>query len=420
MLVLVSSEVSPAQGSRAKTRKGPRAIGLLEFAPGGKAHLIPVAIRIDGEFYDASAYKASPVPMALWSEVVYEAFRTGVSQGLFTVTAALQNQQTNEWIAEGAWQSAAELAAKAEKKRAPAEPRGLNDDEGPPVLRHSGSGKPKAPEAASAKTPAEPPAPATPATPPAPVAAAPAPSPASAPEPADNPVLKRGKPAPKPEEPVNQPPAGSSNPPAHPAAVTKPQMQMIPAISDANSTDSRSYTYDLKPEEQERLRKKMLALAGDEIRAKAKQLEPHAGGPGAPTHVSKRPGKTDATQPKFDDVQLRVFDLSGNNEPLLVLTASAQMPHIQNENSSASDSQYMVTLIAREDVNGDFHKALANVTDTRHLDVLPRLELIDAVDADGDGRGELLFRQVSDTGSAFAIYRVIGDQLYPLFQGKLP
>jgi hypothetical protein len=51
------------------------------------------------------------------------------------------------------------------------------------------------------------------------------------------------------------------------------------------------------------------------------------------------------------------------------------------------------------------------------LDVIPRLELIDAVDVDGDGRGELLFRQVSDAGSAFVIYRVIGDRLYPLFQG---
>ena len=48
-------------------------------------------------------------------------------------------------------------------------------------------------------------------------------------------------------------------------------------------------------------------------------------------------------------------------------------------------------------------------TDSRHLDVSPRMELIDVVDADGDGRGELLFRQTSDAGSAYAIYRVAGD-----------
>jgi len=73
-------------------------------------------------------------------------------------------------------------------------------------------------------------------------------------------------------------------------------------------------------------------------------------------------------------------------------------------------------LVEREDINGDFHKVFAEVTDTDHLDVLPRYELIDAVDADGDGRGELLFQQISDDGSTFGIYRVIGDQLYQLFQ----
>jgi hypothetical protein len=57
------------------------------------------------------------------------------------------------------------------------------------------------------------------------------------------------------------------------------------------------------------------------------------------------------------------------------------------------------------------------VTDTSHLDVIPQMELIDAVDVDGDGRGELLFRQFSDAGTAFVVYRVIGNQLYALFQG---
>jgi hypothetical protein len=45
------------------------------------------------------------------------------------------------------------------------------------------------------------------------------------------------------------------------------------------------------------------------------------------------------------------------------------------------------------------------------------MELIDAVDADGDGRGELLFRQTSDAGSAYAIYRVTADRLWSLYEG---
>jgi len=115
---------------------------------------------------------------------------------------------------------------------------------------------------------------------------------------------------------------------------------------------------------------------------------------------------------------MRVFDLANINEPELVLTATARMPAGPHEKDSASPGpQYMVTLVVREDVNSEFHKALANVTDAEHLDVLPRLELIDAVDVDGDGRGELLFREVTDAGIAFVVYRVIGDRLYPLFQG---
>src|SRR5580700_1229432 len=141
---------APAQSNRAtKTSKGPRALGLLELAPNGKAHLIPITILIDGKYYDASAYKAAPVPMALWSETVYEAIRTGVSQGLFTVTGALQRKNegtATEWVAEGTWQTASSIKAKAAKKPVPTVPRGMNDDEGPPVLRRAGTEKPKPPE----------------------------------------------------------------------------------------------------------------------------------------------------------------------------------------------------------------------------------------------------------------------------------
>ncbi|HSY99261.1 MAG TPA: hypothetical protein VK788_07180 [Terriglobales bacterium] len=457
-----------AQGAHTpKTAKGPRALGLLELAPNGKAHLIPITILIDGKYYDASAYKAAPVPMALWSDTVYEGVLTGVSQGLFTVTGALQRKDANEdteWMAEGTWQSASALKAKAKKKPVPSVPRGLNEDEGPPVLRRS-SDKPKSTEppaepatpsqtasasstAPGATTPPPTTAPSTSSSPatPSPQTQAKANTPPAddtpaddkPPEDKDRPTLKRGKsgaisaeqsqnaavPSPKtpahPPTPAPTSAAATSGSPsaAQPAIPAASQIQLIPAISDSHSPDLIPYAYNMQPGEEQEFRKKMLAIAADEVRARAGQPASTSGKASLPAHTSPQRAKAIAVQPIFEDVQLHAFDLGNVNEAELVLTANARMPQSPRQKQPANpDLQYMITIVARQDVNGDLHKALANITDTQHLDAIPRLELIDAVDVDGDGRGELLFREVSEAGTAFVIYRVIGDRLYPLFQG---
>jgi hypothetical protein len=445
----------PAQvGHAAKTSKGPRALGLLELGPNGNARLIPIAILIDGKYYDASAYKAAPVPMALWADTVYEGIRTGVSMGLFTVTAPQQRKDESGatiWWADGRWQTAESIKAMAARKRpVPSTPRGMNDDEGPPVLRRAGAEKPKPPETPPAPTtqppPASAPAPTPTATPSAAPGASAASSPATAPPsqndqaPADKdrPTLKRGQAgATSAEEaqkkvstsasvgagtaaasPTSPPTTSPSSSAAQPAS----QAQLIPAISDPQPSDSLPYNYKMSPQEEEQFRKKMLAMAADEIRARAAQLAPGSAA-AKPVQASSPRSKATAAkpvQPTFEDVQLHVFDLSDINEPELVLTAKARMPQSSHGKDSTNPGlQYMITLVVRDDVNGELHKSLANVTDTQHLDVIPRLDLIDAVDVDGDGRAELLFHEVSDTGSAFVVYRVIGNQLYPLFQGSL-
>jgi len=443
-----------------KTAKGPRALGLLELAPNGKAHLIPITILIDGKYYDGSAYKAAPVPMALWSDTVYEAVLTGVSQGLFTVTGALQRKDANEateWTAEGTWQSASAIKAKVKKKPVPSVPRGLIEDEGPPVLRRSGNDKPKSTEPSI--EPATPPQ-AAPASSGSPGAASPATTPVSPsstpspqsqaqaqedkpgedqpPEDKDRPMLKRGTPgaiaaeqsqnaavpSPKTAGRAASPaptsaaaPSGSTSG-AHSETPAASQIQLIPAISDSHGPDLIPYAFNMQPGEEQEFRKKMLAIAADEVRARAGQPASTNGKTSQPAHSSSQRAKAPAVQPIFEEVQLRVFDLGNVNEAELVLTAKARMPQPSHQKQPANpELQYMITIVARQDVNGDLHKALANITDTQHLDAIPRLELIDAVDVDGDGRGELLFREVSEAGNAFVIYRVIGDRLYPLFQG---
>ena len=441
-------------GHAAKTTKGPRALGLLELGPNGNARLIPIAILIDGKYYDASAYKAAPVPMALWADTVYEGIRTGVSQGLFTVTAPQHGKDESGatvWWADGRWQTADSIKAMAAKKKpVPSTPRGINDDEGPPVLRRAGAEKPKPPEAppapATQPAPASAPAPAPTATPSAAPAASASSSPATpppsqdnqAPEDKDRPTLKRGQAgatsAEEAQKKVSTSASAEGVTPVVPSAImptTSPsssaaqpakQVQLIPAISDPQPSDSLPYNYKMSPQEEEQFRKKMLAMAADEIRARAAQLAPGsaAAKPVPASSLRSKAAAAKPVQPTFEDVQLHVFDLADINEPELVLTAKAHMPQSSHGKDSTNPGlQYMITLVVRDDVNGDLHKSLANVTDTQHLDVIPRLDLIDAVDVDGDGRAELLFHEVSDTGSAFVVYRVIGNQLYPLFQGSL-
>ncbi len=195
---------------------------------------------------------------------------------------------------------------------------------------------------------------------------------------------------------------------------------MIPAISDAGGPDPHSYAYIMKPDEEAQLRKKALAFAATEVTAYIKQLagetisSPATAKPASSTHhatAAKPP------QPAFDDVQLRVVDPSSSNEPIVILMAKAHM--LAARNSSPAGTQYLITLVVRQDIYGDMHKVFSNVTDAQHLDVLPRYDFIDVVDADGDGRGELLFRKVSDSATAYTIYRVIGNRVWALFDGSL-
>jgi hypothetical protein len=427
-LALIFGQTVPPQSTRREAaRKGPRALGLLELAANGNVRLIPITVMFDGKFYDGGSYKASPVPMALERDTVYEAVRTGVSQGLFTVGGAFH--RGNAWIADGKWEPA---GAPPPKKR-PAEPSAPRDEDQdkPPVLRRPGSG-----------TASEPPKPTPPVSPPVdtPAATAPAPSPAAAPAATeqngqdndndkDRPVLRRGKQSSpskreQPNSTTGAPSRTHAGTPTMPAAANtaepmigaeKPASQVMPAISDAGTSDPRPYNYVVKPTEEQQLRKKMLALAANEIRDRARQLTSEDAKP-APVRASSQKNKTPAVRsapPSFEDTQFRIFDLSNANEPVLVLTSKASFPAKSNSGADL----YYVALVAREDISGELHKAFSNVTDRRHLDIQPRLELIDAVDADGDSRGELLFRQISDKGSAFVIYRVIGEQLWALFQG---
>ncbi len=450
----LAAQAIPRYGKKTESVKGPRAVGLIQLSPSGnKGRIIPIAIMMDGKFYDAGSYKAAPIPMALDFGVVYEGFRTGVSQGIFTITQP--GQMNHVWIAEGTWLPEGQRPRETSKKYST--PVIEDSKEGPPVLHRRGDktdsgGKPTDKDKAQTKPTTAPASPAS--APPASTSPTSTPTTTTTPEPPE--ASKTPAPAPEPDEPIADPNrprlrrgkadsasprepyatfeplktttagasstgnSGASKPgaTAKDSATAAPQITFIPAISDAGGPDPRPYAYDLKPDEELNYRSKMLDFAATQLNAQAtasaKQAVP-ANKASASKPVGKRVGKL--PKATFDDVSLRIFDLSNSNQPVLVLSAKTHPAAASATATGSIEEPKEITLIARTNLEGELKKLFFSQTDSHHLDVAPRMELIDAIDVDGDGRGELLFRRTFDDGSAYAIYRVTSDQLWPLFEG---
>ena len=464
-----------------KKDSGPRAVGVLQMAANGKASLVPVAILINGKFWDASAYKADPVPMALDSGTVYEAERAGNSLGLFTVAGALHRNNSAPgvlapWIGTGTYRAnGSEPDTKAAK--AEAVPVGIDKSEGPPRLTRDTAAKdkptgnpPPPPGNASAGSNApsnapksngpsgsgdEPPRLSKPAPSPEPSAnSAPGATPSGStgePKPGDSkagdsktddranvaasdsgasernrPRLRRGKPAesfPDEDVPGYSKPGVKSTSTADlskTVAATQGDVQLIPAISDAGGPEIHPFVFQwLKGEEDDR-RKQITDLAKEQLRAyvaaRAKvDLTSKTGHPVA--------GKSAVKEPIFENVHMVAYDLWLSNQPVMILTAEGHMPppapgtaHSEVE----TEMQYWVVLVAYPDIYGNLHKLHVGITDKFHLDVTPRLELIDALDADGDNRGELLFRETTDQASGWVIYRPTADKLWKMYDSLRP
>ena len=122
-----------------------------------------------------------------------------------------------------------------------------------------------------------------------------------------------------------------------------------------------------------------------------------------------------AKSASITDYDLRAFDLEFSNSPTLVLTAT--LPVAAAKALRGGEFNYFVTLVAHEDLNGTPIKIFSSVTDSNHLDAFARMEIIDAVDADANGRGDLLFRQYSDVGVSYSLYRVYPYDMHKVFEG---
>ena len=502
-------QITPGEMKVGKKKDvGPRAVGVLEMTASGKKALVPIAIRVNGQFWDASAYKADPIPMALDPGTVYEAERAGSSLGLFTVNSALHSTAANAqtpWIATGSWIPAGSETPKT-ALTAETAPVGIDATDQPPRLTRDPAKVVRTPAAPPGTAPASsappaatkpssgdepprltkgvspPPDPTAPAStgpgsrgtgssapgPTAPGATAPntpddgkpsdpkstgskpdAPKPevrASVPA-SDSgaaagarPTLRRGKPAgsfsdddipgySKPGAAASgTPPAGAAK--AAQAAADK-LVDIVPAISDAGGPDPHSFAFEwLKDDEADR-KKQVVQLATEQVRA---YIEARAKARIAPTATSQAARRTSSAKPVaktaaktpdpiLENVQMTTYDLWTNNQPVIVFSAEAHLPPPAAGTPQADADaplKYSILIVAYPDIYNNLHKVYVGVTDKYHLDLTPRLELIDAVDADGDGRGELLFREISDSGNGWVIYRASADKLWKMFDSLHP
>lgn len=455
-------QAQPATGTSAKkAKRGPRAIAVVEFLPGGRMQLVPIALWIEGHYYDASLYSANPEPMAIEPQTVYEAQSFGEPTGTFTITAP--KQVNGNWAADGNWQphlvmdlklsqQAAKDAAQKPKSNPSAAVMTGNEDDTRPVLKRAPG---SAPDTANGSETPPARAPTTDKDPDRPVMKKPAqdasgkPTLGSTDEPPANtptstaktqttvddkdpnrPVFKRTSPAAaqsdsgdadskavtktaaasndsdpnrpmlshnKPAKAITTASASEKNdlpsPPAGKAA------RSYPAISDAGSFESRSLLYSMSSGERQVFEQQTLKVAIDEIRA----------------FVAKRKGPAIPKGAALTDYDVRAYDLEFSNSPTVVV--SAKLPIAGAKGVRGVDFSYFVTVVARIDINDQAQKIFSLVSDSNHLDAFPRMELIDAVDADANGRGDLLFRQYSDVGISYSLYRVSPYQIEKIFEG---
>jgi hypothetical protein len=355
--------------AQSKKQKGPRALGVVAWSGNSDTPdpatsvLDPVAIYVEGRFYDAALYQAQPEPLAVDAGVVYDVLNSGDPIGTFTL--GRPREQDGAWYGIGRYQPKTEAVAQAPKSTPTPKTNAEPEDDRPRLRR--GTPPPPPPKAQTDvvlnNIDRDP----------------------------ERPTLRRHtaserKAAPTPEVPLTVPPT-----------------HMLAAISTESGPDYRPFAFHAKPGEIDELRASMEKLARAEMAKETK----------APATPAKSPaagrGRTrvqpSSSQVQFTNVKFGVYDVNSDNAPILVYSATTLV----------DGAKKYLTLAAWEEIDQSLRKVFAQVTDDHHLDIYPRLQIIDAVDARGTDRGELLFRAFGDQGSRFILYHPGPDSFEVLF-----
>jgi hypothetical protein len=369
-LVVVSLWLASPIMMRAQRKKdaGPRAIGVVTWngddpvPTPGTSVLTPVTILVEGRYYDAELYQAQPEPMAIDAGVIYDVLKSGDVVGTFTVGGA--RDQDGTWYGLGRFEKKGSEEQKAKSAPKPSAPAAPSEDERPKLRR--GAPPPPGPK-----------------------------------EQTDEVLQNIDR---DPERPTLR--RHGATEAKKPAAPTKefvpPAMHMMVAVSDASGPEPRPFTYRTRAGEADQLRALMEKLT----RAELEKLRKPSEAPRPRTSSRKMRTLTPTPAPvELKNAKFGMFDVNSDNAPILVYSASAMV----------NGEKKYITTAAWEEIDGSLRKVFSQITDDQHLDVYPRLEIIDAVDASGNGRGELLFRAYGDQGSRFVLYHPGPDSLNLLF-----
>jgi hypothetical protein len=123
-----------------------------------------------------------------------------------------------------------------------------------------------------------------------------------------------------------------------------------------------------------------------------------------PAHRAAAPAKPVSLT--FADEQLAGFTLSYGGLPTFVYTATVP---------TSSDSTLYLTVVAQRLPSGELQTSLSSVTDSTHLDRIPWMRLIDAVDPDDSHRASLLFELRAKSSRQFALYSLTSAQAQQSF-----
>ena len=450
VFVLAAHAQYPGQIAKPETEAPDlRAVAVFEWT-GDEAHpkaarLVPVCIYDGQDLNDASIYLTHPEPLALESDVEYQLQQDGSPVGLFDIDTSAREQ--GGWVGYGKWRPLPKAkAAPAQVAKIDAEDDSQSDV---PILhrKHHADDSGGASSGSSSGGPApDPDRPTlhkggdTSST----SAGGDSNAPPSDP---DRPVLRRtddssatgdgagngsangsgddsGRPKLKKKskdddvgyvEDVAS--AGDPNRPhlsygkfAGYGAPVVPTLFGLPgdmkqtvAVSDATDQPEHTWNYIwANPGDEDKMQSAMEDAARTALGLNPTPAPKHTPRTAATQRAAKAAKPTSAPAPAPLLVEkFRVFELAYGSGATMVLSAHT---------ADAGANEKFVTLIAQPDLYGGVNVLVKNVTDGAHLDDTPRMRLVDAVEAEKDNRGELLFELRGATERQFALYRVLrGD-----------